>query len=429
MNPNLAVPLSRPGRSPSPHGRSVSPRRVSRPLGARPLSAALPPGGYKTESRQSSRNQLQFLPEPGCLGVLSTSIPRYLPPSLTMAVTYLREALNKILNAGENNADRLEWSLAVLRLSATGSAPLTAAAVLNDPNESTMRDDLDALVNTALNLLSVIPDSNLPKLIYYKGFWSETGSAGMVLDRGRAFEYYQQASLMGYQRAFYRLGIIYESQERFSEAIASFNRGAEAKDAGCCYALACLYLRGADQLVVDTSRALSYLRIAAENADDEISIPAYIYGLALAGEGKEWRVAREDIHIARLFIEKSAFLGSSTAQVRMGEAYQKANLGCLYDPALSEHYYALAVRRRNSDGMLGLVSWYMTGDDLVEQNYRLAYEYSREAMQLGNPRAYFALAYCYEVGIYITKNSTEAEKWYKQAADLGNADAIARLES
>ena len=46
-----------------------------------------------------------------------------------------------------------------------------------------------------------------------------------------------------------------------------------------------------------------------------------------------------------------------------------------------------------------------------------------QAAKHGTDRAHFNLGDCYEYGKGTTKNLAEAEKWYKKAAEQGNARA------
>jgi TPR repeat protein len=100
----------------------------------------------------------------------------------------------------------------------------------------------------------------------------------------------------------------------------------------------------------------------------------------------------------------------------MGVAYQTKGLGCDYHPAISLHYYAIASRAGDSDAYIGLSSWFVIGDeDVFEKNEKRAFDYAKNAADLGNPRGYFALAYYYEVGIYVKEDPEEARKYYMKA--------------
>lgn len=58
------------------------------------------------------------------------------------------------------------------------------------------------------------------------------------------------------------------------------------------------------------------------------------------------------------------------------------------------------------------------------QNFALAEEWYRKAIDAGNVEAMVNLAYCYEYGLGVERDEAQAEEWYQRAADAGNADAV-----
>jgi TPR repeat protein len=100
--------------------------------------------------------------------------------------------------------------------------------------------------------------------------------------------------------------------------------------------------------------ALPLLRKAASYATVDDPLPAYIYGMLLAGELDLGANVTSSItpnllldengrtQEARPWIERSAYLGYAPAQFKMGFNYEYATMGCGYDPLLSVQYYSLA---------------------------------------------------------------------------------------
>jgi len=78
-------------------------------------------------------------------------------------------------------------------------------------------------------------------------------------------------------------------------------------------------------------------------------------------------------------------------------------------PANSESLYALGVEHYN------------------KKNYTEAVKYYRQAADMGNADAQNYLGWCYRNGLGIQKNETEAAKWYRKAAEQGNAFAQNQL--
>ncbi|KAK9375423.1 uncharacterized protein V1513DRAFT_458064 [Lipomyces chichibuensis] len=361
----------------------------------------------------SSSPSTVFIPEDGFPNIEDP--PLAIPVSFKMRVHHLRGEMDRVLPCADRDR-QLDWALSVVDLGKTCKQLLG-------------RDD-QQMLGEAHNVILHLKQFHIPKLLYYLGMWSENG---MDSDPMHAYRYYQRAAEGGYTRAWYRMGIIHETLKNYAYAIDAFKQGIEKNDAGCCYALGVIYLKGLDGLEPDHELSTAYLRIAAENSDEDVPTPAYVYGQILVGEDSDWTVSShivsKDVDLGRKFIERAAYLGCVTAQVRMGVAYQTKGLGCDYHPAISLHYYAIASRAGDSDAYIGLSSWFVIGDeDVFEKDEKRAFDYAKNAADLGNPRGYFALAYYYEVGIYVNKDPQEARKCYMKAAALNNPEAIERLK-
>ncbi|KAK9450353.1 uncharacterized protein V1518DRAFT_206071 [Limtongia smithiae] len=353
-----------------------------------------------------------FRPEDGFPDVTNPS------PKLPVSYPTLIRRLRKMQNNLHTPSERLDWALEVLHLSES-SAYLFA------------KDD-SSIVSLAETTIAELTDEDLPKLKYNVGLWRYQGRFGIEKDLKRAKRYFKSAANHGYARANYYIGIMYEADARYSDAMYMFLRGQESNDCASCYALGCIYMRGADHQAVDPEKALYYLGRAAENVDPDFPMPAFVYGQLLAGELPDWASKLPTIHIdipqAKYYIELAAQFGWSPAQVRMGVAYQKENLDCEYNAAVSLHYFAVASRTRNLDAYMGLSSWFLAGDDdILPKNEPLAFDYAKAAADLGNARGYFALGYFYEVGITVQKDDNIAQMWYRKAAERGNQNAIERL--
>lgn len=101
--------------------------------------------------------------------------------------------------------------------------------------------------------------------------------------------------------------------------------------------------------------AIPLLRQAAGLSTIDDPLPAYIYGMLLAGELDLGAAINTTIspHLLvheqtaqpqdpKPWIERSAYLGYAPAQFKMGFNYEYAAMGCGYDPLLSVQYYSLA---------------------------------------------------------------------------------------
>jgi len=136
-----------------------------------------------------------------------------------------------------------------------------------------------------------------------------------------------------------------------------------------------------------------------------------------------------DLDAARMYTEKSAFLGFSKAQLKMGTAYELCTLGCDFNPALSLHYNELAARQGEAEAELAISRWFLCGHEpTFSRDDQTAFEYAHRAALGGLHMAEFAMGYLHEVGIYVPVDLETAREWYTKAAKKGNKDAAARIE-
>jgi hypothetical protein len=63
----------------------------------------------------------------------------------------------------------------------------------------------------------------------------------------------------------------------------------------------------------------------------------------------------------------------------------------------------------------------------VTQDYKEAVKWFRKAAEQGNAAAQASMGHLYEEGKEVAKDYKEAEKWFRKAAKQGNAAAQSRL--
>ncbi|KAK5624987.1 hypothetical protein RRF57_000703 [Xylaria bambusicola] len=184
----------------------------------------------------------------------------------------------------------------------------------------------------------------------------------------------------------------------------------------------------------DIARGLDLIHQAADTADEDAPQGAFVYGMLIARDLPDVTipdgVLAYDVTIARQYIEKAAYLGFAKAQLKMGQAYELCQLGCEFMPSQSLHYYGLAARQGQPEACLGVSRWFLFGyEGEFAKNEQLAFKYAQMAAKTKLATGEFAMGYYYEIGISVAKDIREARRWYELAAEHGNKDAAARLES
>ncbi|KAI9724623.1 MAG: hypothetical protein M1828_003647 [Chrysothrix sp. TS-e1954] len=286
----------------------------------------------------------------------------------------------------------------------------------------------------AVNIVSFMADQHHPKAEFMRGIWLEFGKFGCREDKGEAFRCYRRAAEKGYARAEYRMGMQYELGNDHGKAVHHYQTGAAAGDSASCYRMGMVALLGQLSQPQDVTAGVNLVRHAADTADENAPQGAYVYGMLRARDLPQINVPdhllSKDLMSARTYIEKSAFMGFSKAQLKMGSCYELAALGCEFDPMLSLHYNALAARQGEPEAELAISKWFLCGyDGAFDKNDELAYRHAQRASLSGLPAADFAMGYFSEVGIYVASDLNVAKTFYQKAAEQGNKDARDRLDS
>jgi TPR repeat protein len=322
---------------------------------------------------------------------------------------------------------RIIWAERVLRL--TDRHRLRQCMLTGSPSAA-LPLPLYELEQDALDL---VRSATIPHATFIRGLLHEFGKNGERLDRQEAFRLFKQAASEGFPRADYRLGLQFEKVGEMRRACACYERGAAKDDAACLYRLGMMIIFGQHGYPLDKDKGVQCLHLSAIGADADAPLGALVYGLLLAGETKfkvDATLIQPNEAEALSFIKKAAMLGSPGAQVRLGKAYERNELGLPFDPRLSLHYHQLGALGGDPEADLALSKWYLAGtqDGAIQKDEDQAFRHTKLAAMRCLPAAEFGFGYFYEIGIGCTADLIEARTWYARAAGHGNTDAAARLD-
>ena len=222
---------------------------------------------------------------------------------------------------------------------------------------------------------------------------------------------YRQAAEQGDADAQYNLGFCYEHGQGVtknrSEAMKWYRKAAEQGHAyaqsrlGFCYK----YGRGVTQ---NYTEAVKWWRKAAEQGDSGAQC-----GLGICYE--EGQGVPQDYQEAVKWYRKAAEQGNTYAQEKMNDYKTK------------QSNTSTAARQSTNNNTTTTVN----ARSLVEtgmrhynaKNYAEAVKWFRKAAEQGNAGAQCGLGFCYEEGQGVPQNYREAVKWYRKAAEQGDANA------
>ena len=95
--------------------------------------------------------------------------------------------------------------------------------------------------------------------------------------------------------------------------------------------------------------------------------------------------------------------------------------------AYNDGDYATAIREYKLDGSAGshyaLGQMYAEGKGAKQRNSREAMKWYRRAAEQGHAKAQYALGLMYAIGEEVSANKAEAAKWYRKAAEQGHTGA------
>ncbi|KAI9758527.1 MAG: regulatory particle non-ATPase [Chaenotheca gracillima] len=418
-------PLGSPALNRSESMSTVSPVQSSRP------------NSFDPQASRSYRDAVPRSPNPIVSPTFSVfpklhNPPPNVPPSDDSKEETLEQARNPVLSSNDPEM-QLAWAEDALAYVEIAHGDEIRSSEIQPARAQTPQTEHQLRVD-AINVVSFLADQHHPRAEFMRGMWLEFGKFGFRTDPKEAFMCYTRSAEKGYGRAEYRIGMQFENSNDQVKAIHHYNRGVSLGDSASHYRLGMMTLLGQHGQTQDYARGVALVRYAAEHADENAPQGAYVYGMLQARELEAISIPDVylplDISGARISIEKAAYLGFAKAQVKMGAAYELGQLGCEFSPALSLHYNALASRQGEPDADMAISKWFLCGyDGVFERNDGLAYKYAQRAAQGGLATAEFAMGYFHEVGINTPSDLKKASKWYEQAAEHGNKDALGRIDS
>ncbi|KAJ0297837.1 hypothetical protein COL5a_011115 [Colletotrichum fioriniae] len=351
------------------------------------------------------------------------------PPTDEEKETILWNAREHVLHSN-NVSMQLSWARDTLAW-----AEIVMDARSRDPESGRQTPNVEHELRVdAINIVNYLVGQEHPEALFMKAKWLEFGKFGCRPDKRDAYTKYQRAAELGYARAEYRLGMLFENSNDYSKAVEHYYLGLRLKDSAAMYRLGMMSLLGQHNHPKDYQRGLDLIREAADASDEDAPQGSYVYGMLLAKDLPDIDVPeallQTDLHQAKMYIEKAAYLGFAKAQLKIGQAYELCQLGCDFNPAYSLHYYGLAAQQGQPEASLGVSRWFLFGyEGIFNKNEQLAFKYAQDAANAKLPTGEFAMGYYYEIGVHVPKDLRQARFWYEAAADHGNKDARGRIDA
>jgi uncharacterized protein len=254
---------------------------------------------------------------------------------------------------------------------------------------------------------------------------------GAAKDSKQAAAWYRRAADQGQVDAQYSLGHMYAFgvgvPQDDAQAVALFRRAAEQGHAQAQSNLAEMYSMGSG-VAKDEALAADWMRRAAEQG---FARAQFNLGLMyFKGEG----VTKDEAQAAAWY-RRAADQGLEFAQFNLGLMYANG-WGVAKDEAQAASWYRRAADQGSEKAKAELAKLEAIVDSRTKF-YRKAAEGDQGAItalhfdaQMGEVEAQFSLGALYADGKFVTKDGSEAEKWFRKAAEQGHEkakDALAKL--
>lgn len=276
----------------------------------------------------------------------------------------------------------------------------------------------------AYKIVKKLVHAGYPDAMFYLADCYGQGLLGLPVEPKEAFQLYQSAGKQGHAQSAYRVAVCCElgheegggtKRDPF-KAVQWYKRAAALGDTPAMYKMGMILLKGLLGQPKNPREGISWLKRAAERADEENPHALHELGLLYENATSNDIIVR-DVEYAKQLFHQAAELGYKFSQFRLGVAYEYGQLNCPVDARQSIIWYTRAAAQGEHQSELALSGWYLTGaEGILQQSDTEAYLWARKAASAGLAKAEYAMGYFTEVGIGVPSNLDDAKRWYWRAA-------------
>lgn len=288
-----------------------------------------------------------------------------------------------------------------------------------------------ALIKESIRYLRRLSDKGYAEAQYLLADAYSSGALGKV-DNKEAFLLFVHAAKHGHVEAAYRTSYCYEEglgtgrdarkSMEYLKIAASKNHPAAMYKLG----IYSFYGRMGLSSDMDTKKmGIQWLTRASNIANELIAAAPFELGKIYFSGFKD--IVIQDRKYALELYSQAAALGHIEAAAILGSFYESGDV-VPQDGNLSIHYFTQAALGGDPDSMLSMCAWYLVGcEPHLPRDENEAFEWAKRAANCDLPKAQFALANFYEKGIGCIKDLSEAQNWYKKAAENGDEKSLERI--
>ncbi|KAF9920013.1 hypothetical protein FBU30_010270 [Linnemannia zychae] len=276
-----------------------------------------------------------------------------------------------------------------------------------DPDPKRQKKNKEALFMEGIKIIKRLATTGIgmgkpayPDAQFFLANCYGNGSLGLQIDHDKAFNLYMQASKQNHPAATYRTAVCHElgagTKRDHTRAVQFYRKAASLGDTAAMYKLGMIILKGLLGQQANPREAITWLKRAAANADEDNPHALHELGLCFEKSGIP-TVIPDETYSRELFTQAAGY-GYAPSQFKLGHCYEYGLLTCPVDPRRSIAWYTRAAEQGDAESELGLSGWYLTGSEgVLKQSDTEAYLWARKAADKGLARAEYAVGYYSEV--------------------------------
>ena len=255
------------------------------------------------------------------------------------------------------------------------------------------------------------------------GYAYDMGTNGKTENLQKAIKYYRISAERGNATGQANLGIMYKKgrgvTQDYAEALKWLRKAADQNNSTGMCSLGEMYQNGYG-VTQDNYEALKWFRKAADQKHKTAySWMGYMYEF---GHG-----VTKDLSQAKAWYQKGADAGDDYSKNKLKES-QFANVSSSSSTSSSSSSsYDSEIEGKTASEICSLGYAYDTGTSGKSKNVQKAVKYYRIAAERGNATGQANLGIMYREGRGVTKDIAEAIKWFRKAADQGSANGQCSL--
>lgn len=330
--------------------------------------------------------------------------------------------LEKLQLIVRRNPDDYKTALKLAKKYVEASTRLVGDEGRVDPK--TRARNKDKFIHDAYKIVKRLANDAFPDAVFYLADSYGHGGLGLQADPKEAFQLYQSAAKSGHAESAYRTAVCCElgqedgggTRRDALKAVQWYRRAAALGNTPAMYKMGIILLKGLLGQQKNPREAVTWLKRAADGADEENPHALHELGLMYESTAPSDFIIRDEAYARELFTQ-AAEIGYKFSQYRLGAAYEQGLMGLPIDARMSIIWYTRAAAQGEHQSELALSGWYLTGaDGILQQSDTEAYLWARKAAAAGLAKAEYAMGYFSEVGIGVPSNLEDAQRWYWRAA-------------